>query len=102
MRNLYRVWISTLVVAFGAFGASAQSFRVQCPISTITHPLTGSSCGSNPTGAGCNNTEPVYSGPTQYTLTAAGKPGSGTTGGFVPPVAGTVHGASKCQQISGG
>jgi FtsP/CotA-like multicopper oxidase with cupredoxin domain len=102
MRNLYRVWISTLVVAFGAFGASAQSFRVQCPISTITHPLTGSSCGSNPTGAGCNNTEPVYSGPTQYTLTAAGKPGSGTTGGFVTPVAGTVNGAIKCQQISGG
>ena len=93
MRNLYRVWISTLVVAFGAFTATAQSFRVQCPTSTITHP--------DPTNAGLNNSEPPYNGPTQFTAATAGIP-LGTTGSFLTPIAGTINGAIKCQQISGG
>ncbi len=100
MRKSYPVWISTLIV-FAATAASAQSFRVQCPTSTITHPLTGTNCSSNPTAPGCNNTEPAYNGPTQFTAATAGLP-LGTSGDFVTPVTGTVNGAIKCQQISGG
>jgi len=98
MRKPYQVWITVLIAAFAAVAASAQSFRVQCPASTITHPLTGTSCGTNPTAAGCNNSEPAYNGPTQFTTV----PVNGTSGGFVTPTAGTVNGAIKCQQISGG
>lgn len=101
MKKSYQAWICMIVAAFAAVGASAQSFRVQCPISTITHPLTGTNCGTNPTGPGCNNSEPAYSGPTQFNSPTLGLPG-GTSGDFVTPVAGTVNGAIKCQQISGG
>src|ERR1700756_2214286 len=38
-----------------ALPAGAQSFRVQCPTSTITHP------------AADNNSEPAYTGPTAFT-----------------------------------
>jgi Multicopper oxidase len=82
-----------LTIAFAAVAASAQSFRVQCPTSTITHPLSGTNCSANPTGPGCNNSEPQYNGPTQFAT------GSSQ---FVVPTAGTVNGAIKCQQISGG
>ncbi len=101
MRKSFQVWITTSIVVFAAVAASAQSFRVQCPTSTITHPLTGTNCVKNPTGPGCNNTEPAYNGPTQFTgySTTAAVP---TTGAFVTPVNGTVNGAIKCQQISGG
>jgi FtsP/CotA-like multicopper oxidase with cupredoxin domain len=64
--------------------AHAQSFRVQCPTSTITHP--------DPSNAGINNTEPSYSGPTTLSANASG---------FLAPTA-NVNGAIKCQQISGG
>ena len=104
MRKPYQVWISMLIAAFAAATANAQSFRVQCPTSTITHPLTGSNCGTNPTNPGCNNTEPAYNGPTQFnpaTITTPPTP-SGTTGDFVTPISGTVNGAIKCMQISGG
>ena len=53
--------------------ASAQSFRVQCPTSTITHP--------DPNNLGLNNSEPPYNGPTQFTASAPGLP-AGTSGGF--------------------
>jgi len=62
-----------------ALPAGAQSFRVQCPTSTITHP-----------NAANNNAEPAYVGPT-YT---------GTSG--YPAAPANVNGAIKCQQISGG
>jgi len=101
MRKSSQVWIPILLVAFATVAASAQSFRVQCPTSTITHPLTGTNCSTNPTGPGCNNTEPQYNGPTQFTAPSLGVPG-GTSGDFVTPVAGTVNGAIKCMQISGG
>jgi hypothetical protein len=84
------------LICIAALPAAAQSFRVQCPISTITHPLTGTTCTTNPTNPGCNNTEPVYNGPTQFNAAA------GTSGDFVTPVPATVNGAIKCQQISGG
>jgi Multicopper oxidase len=38
MRKPYRIWLPILLVCFATVAASAQSFRVQCPNSTITHP----------------------------------------------------------------
>jgi hypothetical protein len=68
------------LVSVAATSASAQSFRVQCPASTITHPAAAN-----------NNSEPSYTGPTTFT--------TGPQGYQVP---GNVNGAIKCQQISGG
>jgi len=96
MRKSYQIWITILIAVFAAVAASAQSFRVQCPAFTITHPLTGTNCGTNPTNEGCNNTEPAYNGPTQFT-----RPTTGSSR-FAMPTSGTVNGAIKCQQISGG
>ncbi len=78
-----RGWIALgLLSAFGV-PAMAQSFRVQCPTNTITHP-------SNLTNV---NVEPAYTGPT-----ALSAPSTTT---FQAPTA-KVNGAIKCQQISGG
>ncbi len=74
--------LSTLVlVCVAAVPATAQSFRVQCPTSTITHPVAAN-----------NNAEPTYTGPTVQTLGAKG---------FLQPTT-NINGAIKCQQISGG
>ncbi|MGA7409948.1 MAG: multicopper oxidase family protein [Bryobacteraceae bacterium] len=62
--------------------AAAQSFRVQCPATTITHPATLHD----------NNAEPAYTAKTTLAL---------NTKGFLAPTA-NVNGAIKCQQISGG
>jgi hypothetical protein len=62
--------------------ATSQSFRVQCPTRTVTHPN-----GAN------NNAEPAYTGPTTMSMSA--------TGNYLVPTA-NVNGAIKCQQISGG
>src|SRR5256714_15166465 len=75
-----RGWIALGLLSAFAVPAMAQSFRVQCPTSTITHP------GAN------NNSEPAYIGPT-YTA-----PSTAYTVGKNGP----VNGAIKCQQISGG
>jgi FtsP/CotA-like multicopper oxidase with cupredoxin domain len=75
------VLVLMLVVAHPTF---SQSFRVQCPTSTITHP--------DPTSSGINNAESAYTGPTTLTLNSSG---------FLAPTA-NVNGAIKCQQISGG
>ncbi len=77
-----RLWLFIGLVCVVAFAANAQSFRVQCPTATITHP-----------NAANNNSEPAYMGPTQFSTGAKG---------YVLPTAGTVNGAIKCQQISGG
>ena len=74
--------------------AGAQSFRVQCPTSTISHPIDAN-----------NISEPPYTGPTTYTSCTPGQPiVSGST--VLCPVSGiaptNVNGAIKCQQISGG
>jgi hypothetical protein len=82
MRKTYQVWLPLFLVCVATAVASAQSFRVQCPTSTITHP----------SGLHDNNSEPAYSGPT--TLTTGAK-------GYLVPSA-NVNGAIKCQQISGG
>jgi len=61
--------------------ASGQSFQIQCPTSTITHPTAAN-----------NNSEPAYNGATGFTLGAHG---------YLEPTS-NVNGAIKCQQISGG
>jgi hypothetical protein len=68
------------LICLPTISATAQSFRVQCPTSTVTHPVAAN-----------NNAEPDYTAPT-YT----GTQGYSTSG------AGHVNGAVKCQQISGG
>jgi Multicopper oxidase len=87
MRKPYRIWLPILLVCLATVTASAQSFRVQCPTSTITHPSSLTN----------NNAEPAYTGPTVFTPV----PVSGTTGGYVTPSS-NVNGAIKCQQVSGG
>jgi len=74
--------LPAVLLAMLALPARAQSFRVQCPTSTITHPSTLHD----------NNSEPAYVSPT--TLVAG-------PNGYLTPSA-NVNGAIKCQQISGG
>jgi hypothetical protein len=102
------LWISAALGCLAALPAAAQSFRVQCPNSTVSHP------------AATNNSEPTYTGPTQFgTVPVTTTPRSGTptgnpttnntpgstvagvTGGYVTPTR-NVNGAIKCQQVSGG
>ena len=79
MKRAHQVWLPILLLCVVTVTASAQSFRVQCPTSTITHPVAAN-----------NNAEPTYLGPS-YT----GKNG-------YPAAQAHVNGAIKCQQISGG
>ena len=81
MRKLHRICLLIAFICLATGVARAQSFQVQCPTSTITHPQAGS-----------NNSEPAYTGPT-YT---------GTLQTYASNGAGNVNGAIKCQQISGG
>jgi FtsP/CotA-like multicopper oxidase with cupredoxin domain len=76
---------ASVLVSGAALSATAQSFRVQCPTSTITHPDTTAS-------QLLNSKEPAYTGPTTLI------PGSN---GYLVPSA-KINGAIKCQQISGG
>ena len=84
--QLIRLGLPTFLLAVMSLPAAAQSFRVQCPTSTITHPT-----------ASANNAEPAYSGPTVFTSTSPTAPASG----YQKP-ASNVNGAIKCQQIAGG
>ena len=77
--QLLRRGFAALTLALITLPAAAQSFRVQCPTSTITHPTAAN-----------NNSEPAYVGPTY----------AGTAG--YPAAPAHVNGAIKCQQISGG
>ena len=80
---------ATLVATVGlmmALPATAQSFRVQCPTSTITHP-----------DPAANNLEASYTGPTVLVNNNTALPASG----YLVP-SGPANGAIKCQQISGG
>ena len=76
-----RCWIAFGLLSAFAVSASAQSFRVQCPQSTITHPVAAN-----------NNSEPPYSA-SRYT---------GLSTSYTVNATGPVGGAIKCQQISGG
>ncbi len=79
MRKLHQICLLIAFVCLATGVARAQSFRVQCPASTITHPVAAN-----------NDAEPAYTGPS-YT---------GTSG--FPAAPAKVNGAIKCQQISGG
>src|ERR1700759_5317904 len=82
-RNAGTLLYLSVFMFVAAIPATSQSFRVQCPTSTITHP--------DPGNAGLNNAEPAYTAPT-FTGTQ----------GYISNGAGHVNGAIKCQQISGG
>ena len=75
------LWLAATVGCLAALPVAAQSFRVQCPTSTITHPIVPN-----------NNSEPAYVGPTTFTTNSQG---------YVTPNT-NVNGAIKCQQVSGG
>src|SRR5436305_15096175 len=57
MKKAHQIWLPVLLVSFATVAASAQSFRVQCPTTTITHPSNLHN----------NNSEPAYVGPTSPT-----------------------------------
>jgi len=80
-RNVGTILAVWAIVCVAALPATAQSFRVQCPASTLTHPVAAN-----------NNSEPAYNGPTAFSV--------GTSGYQVPTA--NVNGAIKCIQISGG
>ena len=82
MKKQSRFWSLFLFLCIATLGASAQSFRVQCPTTTITHPSSLTNV----------NAEPAYTGPTTLT--------TGSAGYEVPSA--NVNGAIKCQQIAGG
>src|SRR6202163_2911270 len=79
--QLVRLGLPTFLLALLSLPAAAQTFRVQCPTSTITHPSALNN----------NNAEPAYTAPTRYTSASA----------YQVPSA-YVNGAIKCQQIAGG
>ncbi|TLY63132.1 MAG: multicopper oxidase family protein [Gammaproteobacteria bacterium] len=81
-RQLLCRGFAALILVFFALPAGAQSFRVQCPTSTVTHP-----------NAAANNSANPYNGPTAFTTS--------TTGNYLVPST-NVNGAIRCQQISGG
>jgi len=81
-RNVRTALFVAVLICVAVLPATAQSFRVQCPTSTITHPSSLNN----------NNAEPNYTGPTTLALNA---------NGFYAPTA-NVNGAIKCQQVSGG
>ena len=88
-------WLVLLVLSI-TLPAGAQSFRVQCPNSTLTHP--------DPT---VTSAEPAYNGPTSFTCSPGGTCATSATGqlypvtGYLVPSA-KVNGAIKCQQVGGG
>jgi len=75
-----RWWLAVGLMSSFTLPAMAQSFRVQCPGSTITHPVAAN-----------NNAEPTFVGPTYVNATEV-----------YPTKADHVNGAIKCQQIGGG
>jgi Multicopper oxidase len=84
-RKLSSFWLLMGLIGTAALSASAQSFRVQCPTSTITHPSSLTNV----------NAEPAYNGPT-----VSSTPTTGPLQYAVPTA--NVNGAIKCQQVSGG
>jgi FtsP/CotA-like multicopper oxidase with cupredoxin domain len=50
MRKPHQVWLPLFLICLATVGASAQSFRVQCPTSTALHPSAATA-------------EPAYAGP---------------------------------------
>ncbi len=95
-----RFLFASVLVGGASLSATAQSFRVQCPTSTITHPDT------NGLGSSANSAEPAYVGPTAIAKCSPNAliPGTNTVcpaSGFYVPKS-RINGAIKCQQVSGG
>jgi len=91
--QLYLRWLPTILFCLIAHPASAQSFRVQCPTSTITHPSSGGVNAAPATG------EAPYTGPVARTVT------TDPTGKYAYSPALSFNdngGAIKCQEVSGG
>ena len=94
MRSVHALGL-LLLVAVSANGiALGQSFRVQCPTNTITHPDKTST-------QLVNSAEPPYTGPIALTCSVAGGCTASNNVGYLVPLA-TANGAIKCQQVSGG
>src|SRR5579863_2150498 len=89
-KALRKVLVVSLLIGVTSL-VRAQSFRVQCPTSTITHPTSAN-----------NNSEPAYNGPTTFTCSVTGGCTAANNVGYLVPNSTTVNGAIKCQQISGG
>src|SRR5215469_12630653 len=83
-RNLGARLSFSVFLLFAAIPAMAQSFRVQCPTTTLTHPSALTNV----------NAEPAY---TNATVLSAPT----TTTPYEAPNS-NVNGAIKCQQVSGG
>jgi len=90
-------WIAVGALSLFTVPVMAQSFRVQCPAGTITHPT-----GNPNTPANDNNAEPAYAGPTQFKCSVTGGCTAANNVGFLVPVNNASNGAIKCQQVSGG
>ena len=90
-RNLGIIWRFVALVFVAALPAAAQSFRVQCPTTTITHPNVVTSV----TG------EPAYNGPTPVQYADGWRP-NWNFRRFRHSTTTTANGAIKCQQVSGG
>jgi FtsP/CotA-like multicopper oxidase with cupredoxin domain len=82
--QLVRLGLPTILLALLSLPAAAQSFRVQCPTTTITHP----------SALNDNNAEHAYTTTTTLQPDTLGR-------GFLAPSK-NVNGAIKCQQIAGG
>src|ERR1700746_2935424 len=76
-RKAGTLWFVVVLASVAALPGHAQSFRVQCPSSTITHPAAN------------NDVAPPYTGPTPLT--------AGLNGYLVPSSPQTANGAIKCQ-----
>ena len=85
--------LGAVLLALLAPSAGAQSFRVQCPTTTITHPDPNQAIQGVP-----------YNGPTPLTCSVAGGCTPANNVGYLVPAIPTanLNGAIKCQQISGG
>ena len=82
-RNISRLCFSVALMCVASLTASAQSFQVQCPTTTITHPANLHD----------NNSEPAYTVRRSFAQPALRDTSKPTA---------NVNGAIKCQQISGG
>ena len=86
LKLMVRYGLPAIALAVWSGSADAQSFRVQCPTATVTHPDLSN------LGANANSVDLPYTGPTTFTKNAQG---------FLAPT-GSINGAIRCQQIGGG
>jgi hypothetical protein len=109
--RITRCWFALGLLSLCATPAMAQSFRVQCPTSTVTHPDPNNNSSTPGPVYTSTNGDPQYLGPTTLVPTGTGTFGAPAAGFLVPSApwagstsnaAGQPNGSIKCQQISGG